>query len=181
MTCVLDVFHIYRVEKSFDRSNIEVNETHILRPVYCRYTRKHTHTHIFTDCCVCHIVPVPAWVLPFEQCDEKSVACGWVTYFFSLILDLSAAMRFVLIRKWLCCVSIFICSLVRRFFIFYIDLLVWNKGTTDVLYGRGKGARTSASRPCLLLLYIISFMQGIYNYVPETHHVSTVYSVAGIL
>jgi hypothetical protein len=29
--------------------------------------------------------------------------------------------------------------------------------------------------------YIISFMQGIYTYVPETNHVGRVYSVTAIL
>jgi hypothetical protein len=33
----------------------------------------------------------------------------------------------------------------------------------------------------LLLLLFIIFMQGIYNYVPETSHVSSVYSVAAVL
>jgi hypothetical protein len=33
----------------------------------------------------------------------------------------------------------------------------------------------------LLLLLLITFMHGIYNYIPETHHVSRVYSVAAIL
>jgi len=30
----------------------------------------------------------------------------------------------------------------------------------------------------LLLLLLISFMQGIYNYVPETNHASSIYSIA---
>ena len=33
----------------------------------------------------------------------------------------------------------------------------------------------------LLLLLFITFMQGIYNYVPETNNVSRVYSFAAIL
>jgi hypothetical protein len=33
----------------------------------------------------------------------------------------------------------------------------------------------------LLLLLIITFMQGIYNYIPEINHASMVYSVAAIL
>ena len=32
----------------------------------------------------------------------------------------------------------------------------------------------------LLLLFVITFMQGIYNYVPETNHVSRVYCVAAV-
>jgi len=32
-----------------------------------------------------------------------------------------------------------------------------------------------------LLLFVITFMQGIYNYIPETHAVSRVHSVAGVL
>jgi hypothetical protein len=37
---------------------------------------------------------------------------------------------------------------------------------------------------CILLLSLLSlitFMQGIYNYTPETNHVPTVYSVAAVL
>jgi len=33
----------------------------------------------------------------------------------------------------------------------------------------------------LLLLLVVTFMHGIYNYIPETNHVSAVYSVATIL
>jgi hypothetical protein len=33
----------------------------------------------------------------------------------------------------------------------------------------------------LLLLLLIFFMQGIYNYIPETNHASRVYSVTAIL
>jgi hypothetical protein len=33
----------------------------------------------------------------------------------------------------------------------------------------------------LLLLLLITFVEDIYNYVPETNHVSTVHSFAGIL
>ena len=33
----------------------------------------------------------------------------------------------------------------------------------------------------LLLLLLITFMQGIYNYIPETNHVSRVYSVVTML
>jgi hypothetical protein len=33
----------------------------------------------------------------------------------------------------------------------------------------------------LLLLLFITFMQGIYNYLPETNHVSGVYSIAAVL
>jgi hypothetical protein len=33
----------------------------------------------------------------------------------------------------------------------------------------------------LLLLLLIAFMQGIYNYIPETNHVCTVHSVAANL
>ena len=33
----------------------------------------------------------------------------------------------------------------------------------------------------LLLLFVITFMQGIYNYVPETNRVYMVYSVATVL
>ena len=32
----------------------------------------------------------------------------------------------------------------------------------------------------LLLLLLAAFMQGIYNYIPETNHVSRVYGVAAI-
>ena len=28
---------------------------------------------------------------------------------------------------------------------------------------------------------VITFMEGIYNYIPETNHVSTVYSTAAVL
>jgi len=33
----------------------------------------------------------------------------------------------------------------------------------------------------LLLLCVIAFMQGMYNYIPETNHVSSVYSIAALL
>jgi hypothetical protein len=33
----------------------------------------------------------------------------------------------------------------------------------------------------LLLLFVITFMQSVYNYIPGTNHVSGVYSVAAIL
>jgi hypothetical protein len=33
----------------------------------------------------------------------------------------------------------------------------------------------------LLLLLLITFMQGIYNYMPEINHISKVYNVAAIL
>ena len=33
----------------------------------------------------------------------------------------------------------------------------------------------------LLLLFVVTFMQGIYNYVPETNHVSGTYSATAIL
>ena len=32
-----------------------------------------------------------------------------------------------------------------------------------------------------IIILVITFMQYIYNYVPETNHVSTVYSVAAVL
>jgi hypothetical protein len=35
--------------------------------------------------------------------------------------------------------------------------------------------------PLLLLLLLLLFTQGIYNYIPETGRVSSVYSVAAIL
>ena len=33
----------------------------------------------------------------------------------------------------------------------------------------------------LLLLFVATFMQGIYNYMPETNYVSRVYTVATVL
>jgi hypothetical protein len=33
----------------------------------------------------------------------------------------------------------------------------------------------------VIIVIVITFMQGIYNYIPETHHVPTVYSVAAVL
>jgi hypothetical protein len=33
----------------------------------------------------------------------------------------------------------------------------------------------------LLLLFVIAFMHGIYNYIPETNHVSRVHNVAAFL
>jgi hypothetical protein len=33
----------------------------------------------------------------------------------------------------------------------------------------------------IIIIIIISFMQGIHTYIPETNHVSSVYSVAAIL
>ena len=35
--------------------------------------------------------------------------------------------------------------------------------------------------PYIIIIIIISFMQGIYTYIPETNHVPTEYSVAAIL
>jgi hypothetical protein len=32
-----------------------------------------------------------------------------------------------------------------------------------------------------IIILVITFMQGIYNYIPETNHVSRVYSVAAVL
>ena len=33
----------------------------------------------------------------------------------------------------------------------------------------------------IIIILVITFMQAIYNYIPETNHVSTVYSVAAVL
>ena len=33
----------------------------------------------------------------------------------------------------------------------------------------------------IIIIHLITFMRGIYNYIPETNHVSRVYSVAAIL
>jgi len=33
----------------------------------------------------------------------------------------------------------------------------------------------------IIIILVITFMNGIYNYVPETNHVSRVYSVAAVL
>jgi len=33
----------------------------------------------------------------------------------------------------------------------------------------------------IIIIIVISFMQGIYNYIPETNHVSRVYSVSAVL
>jgi hypothetical protein len=33
----------------------------------------------------------------------------------------------------------------------------------------------------IIIIFFIAFMQGIYNYIPETNHVSRVYSVAAVL
>ena len=33
----------------------------------------------------------------------------------------------------------------------------------------------------IVIILFIAFMQGIYNYIPETNHVSRVYSVAAVL
>jgi len=33
----------------------------------------------------------------------------------------------------------------------------------------------------IIIVLVITFVQGIYNYVPETNHVPTVYSVAAVL
>ena len=32
-----------------------------------------------------------------------------------------------------------------------------------------------------IIIFVITFMQGIYNYLPETNHVSRVQSVAAVL
>ena len=39
----------------------------------------------------------------------------------------------------------------------------------------------SGSIITIFIILFITFMQGIYNYVPETNHVSKVYSVAAVL
>jgi hypothetical protein len=33
----------------------------------------------------------------------------------------------------------------------------------------------------VIIILVITFMQGIYKYIPETNHVSRVYSVAAVL
>jgi hypothetical protein len=33
----------------------------------------------------------------------------------------------------------------------------------------------------IIIILVITFLQGIYNYIPETNHVSKVYSVAVVL
>ena len=33
----------------------------------------------------------------------------------------------------------------------------------------------------IIIIHLITFMRGIYNYIPETNHVSRAYSVAAIL
>jgi len=33
----------------------------------------------------------------------------------------------------------------------------------------------------IIIIHVITFMQGIYNYIPETNHVYRVYSVAAVL
>jgi hypothetical protein len=33
----------------------------------------------------------------------------------------------------------------------------------------------------IIITLVITFMRGIYNYIPETNHVSRVYSVAAVL
>ena len=33
----------------------------------------------------------------------------------------------------------------------------------------------------IIIIVVITFMQGIYNYIPERNHVSRVYSVAAVL
>ena len=33
----------------------------------------------------------------------------------------------------------------------------------------------------IIIILVITFMQGIYNYIPQTNHVSTVYSDAAVL
>jgi hypothetical protein len=32
----------------------------------------------------------------------------------------------------------------------------------------------------IIIILVISFMQGVYNYIPETNHVTTLYSVAAV-
>ena len=39
----------------------------------------------------------------------------------------------------------------------------------------------SSSSIIIIIILVITFMQGIYNYIPETNYVSRVYSVAAIL
>jgi hypothetical protein len=33
----------------------------------------------------------------------------------------------------------------------------------------------------MMMILVVTFMQGIYNYIPATNHVSRVYSVAAVL
>ena len=33
----------------------------------------------------------------------------------------------------------------------------------------------------IIIIFVSTFMQDIYNYIPETHHVPTVYSAAAVL
>jgi hypothetical protein len=40
---------------------------------------------------------------------------------------------------------------------------------------------TASKFSFIIIIIIITFMQSIYNYIPETNHDSTVYSVAAVL
>jgi hypothetical protein len=53
---------------------------------------------------------------------------------------------------------------------------VWGSHTSDSLFKYGTYTYT-----LLLLLFVMTSMQGIYRYMPQTNHVSRVYSVAAIL
>ena len=48
-------------------------------------------------------------------------------------------------------------------------------------YVSTKGKNEWHSESLLLLLFVITCMQGIYNYIPETNHVTRVYIVAAVL
>jgi hypothetical protein len=58
-----------------------------------------------------------------------------------------------------------------------VTLHVCESGLQDIRIFLGLVPKES---PCIIIL-VITFMQGIYNYIPETNHVSRVYSVAGVL
>ena len=45
----------------------------------------------------------------------------------------------------------------------------------------GRGKRQSYFSDSIIIIIIISFMQGIYTYIPETNHVPREYSVSAIL
>jgi len=47
--------------------------------------------------------------------------------------------------------------------------------------GRVEALYTNFMLLLLFLLFVITFMQGIYNYIPETNSISRLYSVAATL
>jgi len=51
----------------------------------------------------------------------------------------------------------------------------------EVMYRAQHFYYTLVSKYIIIIIFVITFMQGIYYYIPETNHVSRVHSVVAVL